>query len=69
MNNSTTTEQLLLQRRTVRHFKKQSLTSEQYARLMEVARQAPTSNFLQQCSIIHITDPTIREQIDRKSVV
>lgn len=63
LNNSTTTEQLLLQRRTVRHFKKQSLTSEQYAHLMEVARQAPTSNFLQQCSFIHITDPAIREQI------
>ncbi|MCO6505136.1 MAG: NADPH-dependent oxidoreductase [Snodgrassella sp.] len=63
MNKLTTTEELLLQRRTVRKFRNQSLTLEQYTRLMEVARQAPTSNFLQQCTIIHVTDMHLREQI------
>lgn len=63
MDNLPTTEVLLLQRRTIRNFKDQTLTAEQYTRLMEVARQAPTSNFLQQCSTIHVTDTPLREQI------
>lgn len=63
MNKLTTTEQFLLQRRTVRHFKDKTLSQEQYQRLLEVARQAPTSNFLQQCSMIRVTDVEKRERI------
>ncbi|MBA1395267.1 NADPH-dependent oxidoreductase, partial [Lactobacillus sp. XV13L] len=61
MENSTLN--LLLKRRTIRAFKPQTLTAEQLQTLMEVARQTATSTFLQQCSIIHITDPQIRAQI------
>lgn len=61
--NISATEELLLQRHTVRSFKDQTLTDEQYTRLMEAARFAPTSEFLQQCSIIRVTDSHLREQI------
>ncbi|RHW51123.1 NADPH-dependent oxidoreductase [Bombilactobacillus bombi] len=57
------TLELLLNRRTIRAFKPQTLTTEQLNTLMEVARQAATSTFLQQCSVIHVTDAQIRSQI------
>lgn len=61
MENSTL--QLLLQRRTIRAFKAQTLTAEQLQTLMEVAQHTATSNFWQQSSVIHVTDPQIRAQI------
>ena len=61
MENSTL--QLLLQRRTIRAFKAQTLTAEQVQTLMEVAQHTATSNFWQQSSVIHVTDPQIRAHI------
>lgn len=61
MENSTL--QLLLQRRTIRSFKEKKLTAEQLQILMEVAQQTATSNFWQQCSVIHVTNPQIQAQI------
>ena len=60
---TTKTEKLLLQRRSIRAFKPVTLTPEQCQRLMEVARQAATSTFLQQCSVIHVTDEALRATI------
>ncbi|NVY97143.1 NADPH-dependent oxidoreductase [Lactobacillus sp. DCY120] len=54
---------LLLKRRTIRAFKDQTLTPEQYQTLTEVVRQTATSMFMQQTSLIHVTDPEIRTTI------
>lgn len=52
-----------LNHRTIRAFKKQSLTRDQVTTLCEAARHTSTSMFMQQFSIMHITDPQLREQI------
>lgn len=49
--------------RTIRAFKDQTLTQEQLITLYEAARHTSTSLFMQQFSIIHVTDPQIRQQI------
>ena len=49
--------------RTIRAFKDQSLSQEQLTTLYQAARQTSTSMFMQQFSILHITDPTTRQQI------
>lgn len=49
-------ENLLLNRRSIRAFKDQKLTSEQLKLLLEAARQTATSSFLQQSSVIYVTD-------------
>lgn len=49
--------------RTIRAFKDQTLTQEQLTTLYEAARHTSTSLFMQQFSIIHVTDPQIRQQI------
>lgn len=48
---------------TIRAFKDQSLSQEQLTTLYQAARQTSTSMFMQQFSILHITDPTTRQQI------
>lgn len=49
--------------RTIRAFKDQALTVDQLTTLYEAARHTSTSMFLQQFSIIHVTDPQLRSQI------
>ena len=46
-----------LNHRTIRKFKDQPLTDEQLTTLFEVARQTASSQFLQQVTIIRVTDP------------
>lgn len=52
-----------LSHRTIRAFKAQELTDEQKKTLEEVARQTPTSMFLQQFSMIHVTDAEKRARL------
>lgn len=54
---------LLLNRRTIRAFKDRSLSKETIELLMETARQTATSSFLQQSSVIHVTDLEKRKRI------
>ncbi len=56
-------ENLLLNRRTIRAFKDQNLSGAQLQLLMETARQTATSSFLQQSSVIHVTDQKKRQTI------
>lgn len=49
--------------KTIRAFKKQKLTVEQLNTLAEVARHTSSSMFMQQFSILHITDEKKRAQI------
>lgn len=52
-----------LDHRTIRKFKDQPLTEEQLTTLFEVARQTSSSEFLQQMTIIRVTDPQKRAAI------
>lgn len=52
-----------LSHRTIRKFKDQPLTEEQLTTLFEVARQTSSSEFLQQMTIIRVTDPQKRAAI------
>lgn len=52
-----------LNHRTIRKFKDQPLTDEQLTTLFEVARQTASSEFLQQMTIIRVTDPQKRAVI------
>ena len=52
-----------LNHRTIRKFKDQPLTEEQLTTLFEVARQTSSSEFLQQMTIIRVTDPQKRAAI------
>lgn len=52
-----------LNHRTIRAFKDEPLTKDELTTLYQVASQTPTSNFFQQFSIIHVTDPQVRAQI------
>ena len=61
MTNETIASQLA--HRTIRAYKDQPLTEEEVTTLMEVARHTATSSFLQSCTILHITDPKVREAI------
>lgn len=49
--------------RTIRAFKEQPLNEEQLTTLYEAARHASTSMFMQQFSILHVTDPHLRTQV------
>ena len=59
MTNETIASQLA--HRTIRAYKDQPLTEEEVTTLMDVARHTATSSFLQSCTVLHITDPTVRE--------
>lgn len=49
--------------RTIRSFTEEKLTHDEVTTLLEVARHTATSSFLQQMTVIHVTDPAVREQI------
>lgn len=65
MTNETIASQLA--HRTIRAYKDQPLTEEEVTTLMDVARHTATSSFLQSCTVLHITDPTVRETIGAAS--
>lgn len=52
-----------LEHRTIREFKDQKIPDEVFELLIEVARRTATSNGMQACSIIRVTDPEIRNKI------
>ncbi|MGI6188331.1 MAG: NADPH-dependent oxidoreductase [Caldicoprobacteraceae bacterium] len=52
-----------LAHRTIREFKDQKITHEDFNLLMEVARRTATSTGMQACSIIRITDPELKSKI------
>lgn len=52
-----------LSHRTFRRFTDERLTEEQVDTLIEVARRTATSSFLQQTTILHITDQRVRDEI------
>lgn len=53
--------------RTIRAFTDKALTEEELTTLFEVARQTASSSFLQQCTILRITDPEVREKLHQAS--
>ncbi|NLY44089.1 MAG: NADPH-dependent oxidoreductase [Clostridiaceae bacterium] len=57
------TIQKQLEHRTIREFKDQKIPEEVFELLMEVARRTATSNGMQACSIIRVTDLEIRKKI------
>lgn len=61
MTNETIKHQL--NHRTIRAFKPTTLSTEQLNTLYSVASHTPTSMFMQQMSIMHITDPDKRAVI------
>lgn len=65
MTNETIASQLA--HRTIRAYKDQPLTEAEVTTLMDVARHTATSSFLQSCTILHITDPKVREAIGAAS--
>jgi nitroreductase len=52
-----------LNHRTIREFKNKKLPEEIFQQLMEVARRTASSNGMQACSIIRVTDINIKKQI------
>ena len=65
MTNETVASQLA--HRTIRAYKDQPLTEAEVETLMDVARHTATSSFLQSCTVLHITDPQVREAIGAAS--
>ena len=65
MTNETIASQLA--HRTIRAYKDQPLTEAEVTTLMDVARHTATSSFLQSCTVLHITDPQVRETIGAAS--
>ncbi|MGY0406682.1 nitroreductase family protein, partial [Pseudoalteromonas sp. SYSU M81241] len=53
--------------RTFRSFTDERLTDAELTTLFEVARHTATTAFLQQFTIIHVTDPAIRHQVYQAS--
>ena len=49
--------------RTIRAYKEQPLTEAEIETLMEVARHTATASYLQGYTVLHITDPQVREKI------
>lgn len=58
-----TTIDTQMNHRSIRAFKDQSLTTEQLATLYDVARCTSSSRFLQQFSILHLTDAKKRAAV------
>ena len=52
-----------LNHRTIRAFKDQSLTADQLQTLYAAASHTSTSMFMQQFSILHLTDPQLRQAV------
>ncbi|GAJ25383.1 nitroreductase [Liquorilactobacillus sucicola DSM 21376 = JCM 15457] len=61
IKNQTTSKQVT--HRTIRAFKKRSLSVAEFETIKEVARHTATSMFTQQCSIMHLTDEDKRKQV------
>lgn len=57
----------LLNHRSIRSFKDQDLSAEQLKTLYLAARQTSTSMFMQQFSIMHLTDDHLRHQVQQIS--
>ena len=58
-----TTIDTLLERRSIRKFSNEALSSEVIATLETVAQHAPSSQFLNDWSAIRVTDPDIKNQL------
>ncbi|AOZ73460.1 NADPH-dependent oxidoreductase [Boudabousia tangfeifanii] len=56
-----------LAHRSIRAYSQSKLTAEQLKTLLTVARHGATSAYQQQTTIIHVTDPKVREQIYQAS--
>ena len=56
-----------LNHRTIREFKDKEVPDELYKTLLEVAQRTPTSNGMQQSSIIRITDQELKNEIAKVS--
>lgn len=65
MTNETIASQLA--HRTIRAYKDQPLTEAEVTTVMDVAPHTATFSFLQSCTILHITDPKVREVIGAAS--
>lgn len=52
-----------MEHRTIREFKEQSIPSDIFDQLLEVGRRTATSNGMQGCSIIRVTDATLKKDI------
>jgi len=52
-----------LEHRTIREFKDEKIPAEIFEELMEVALRTATSNGMQACSVIRVTDTVIRKEI------
>ncbi|MCI1634531.1 MAG: NADPH-dependent oxidoreductase [Liquorilactobacillus nagelii] len=63
----TTTINHQLNHRTIRSFKQKKLTQEQLKLLEEVVNQTPTSMFMQQRSVLHLTDPVKCSEVQKIS--
>ena len=61
MTNDTIVSQLA--HRTIRAYMDQPLTEDEVTTLMEVARHTATASYLQGYTVLHITDPQVREMI------
>ncbi len=54
-----------LNHRSIRKFKDQTLTKEQLETLYSVFGQTPTSMFMQNASLLHVTDPEEKKRIQK----
>ncbi len=54
-----------LNHRSIRKFKDQTLTKEQLETLYSVFGQTPTSMFMQNASLLHVTDPEEKKKIQK----
>ena len=52
-----------LNHRTIREFKDKEISSDVFATLLEVAQRTASSTGMQQCSIIRVTDSSLRKEI------
>lgn len=63
MSNVNSKIQRQLDHRTIREFKKESIPTEIFEQLIEVARRTPTANGMQASTIIRVTDPEKKKEI------
>ena len=52
-----------LNHRTIREFQDKEIPNELFTTLLDVAQRTASSTGMQQCSIIRVTDPTLRKEI------
>ncbi|MDO4879310.1 MAG: oxygen-insensitive NADPH nitroreductase [Neisseria sp.] len=61
--NSRPALQTALAHRSIRRFSAEPVSAEMLAAVLEAARASSTSSYLQNCSIIRVTDPAIRKEL------